>query len=182
MCTSGFGVNHNGTADRGVTTAGHCLNNKTYSGTALTFQSENTNLNHDEQWHTGWQFTIRNWIHDSDYPTPTTREITSKRNWSQQATGAFVCKYGRNGGYACGYIQSKFSGLCGGGGGDHGIYVQHQGTTDLVVSGDSGGPVFLQNTAYGTISCWAGSGGLDMTYVASDYVESGLNVTILTLP
>lgn len=175
-CTSGFGVNRNGTADRGVTTAGHCANDMSYAGTALTFQSENTSFNHDEQWHTGSQFTIRNWIVDPNQPSGT-RDITSRTFWSSQVIGGLACKYGRNGGYACGYIFGKDNSGCVSGGSAF-IYVRSQGV-DLVLLGDSGGPVFVDNAAYGQISCDA---GLDFVYVATDYVESGLNVTILTAP
>jgi len=49
--------------------------------------------------------------------------------------------------------------------------------------GDSGGPVFKESSAYGIISCVnSGASGRDLIYVAVDYVESGLGVTVLTTP
>jgi hypothetical protein len=62
------------------------------------------------------------------------------------------------------------------------MQVSADGGPDMVNGGDSGGPVFYQNKAYGLIS---GETGLpwcvcDMVYTAIDYVEAGLNLTVLT--
>jgi hypothetical protein len=46
-------------------------------------------------------------------------------------------------------------------------------------TGDSGGPVFLVNSAYGIMSCIL-SDGYQLVYVAVDFVESGIGVTVLT--
>jgi hypothetical protein len=45
--------------------------------------------------------------------------------------------------------------------------------------GDSGGPVFLSESAYGTISC---VNSTTVIYGAVDWLEGGLGVTILTTP
>lgn len=55
--------------------------------------------------------------------------------------------------------------------------------TDLSSGGDSGGPVFYNSSAYGVITGSAGFVVLDdVLFIASNYVESGLGVTILTAP
>lgn len=181
-CTTGFGVLNNGTADRGITTAGHCDNSLSYSGTNMTFQLESMGSNHDEQWHTITGYTVRNWVKD---PTEFdgTRDITSRTSRSSQVVGHQVCKTGRVTGYGCGYITSKNSTGCQNGGTEH-IYLQSQTGVDLVDGGDSGSPTFRSNSAYGLISCMAdsGSGYKDAIYIAVDYVESGLGVTVLTAP
>ena len=92
-----------------------------------------------------------------------------------------VCHYGQTTGYGCGYIQSKNSTGCLLQGGTEWIYVQNNGL-DLVSSGDSGGPWFKDNSAHGIASCEAGASSRDAIYVAVDYVESGLGVTVLTAP
>lgn len=85
--------------------------------------------------------------------------------------------------YLLGFIVSVSSGSCGGGGsGTIGIRVDSDPGGpgfDLAESGDSGGPWFLNNTAYGTMSCQA---GVDAIYVAIDVVESGLGSTLLITP
>jgi hypothetical protein len=52
-------------------------------------------------------------------------------------------------------------------------------TNDDIVGGDSGGPVFSGESAYGTISCGDAS---TLIYSAVDFVESGIGVTVLTSP
>lgn len=176
-CTTGFGVLNNGTADRGITTAGHCDNSLSYNGTNMTFQLESMGSNHDEQWHTITGYTVRNWVRDYSG----TRSVTSRTARSSQVVGEQVCKFGRVTGWGCGNITSVDSTGCQNGGTQH-IYLQAQQFVDLVDSGDSGSPTFRSNSAYGLISCMAGTGYVDGIYIAVDYVESGLGVTVLTSP
>ena len=176
-CTSGFGIEQWNTGERGVTTAGHCANSLTYAGSNLAFQSERVGGGHDEQWHLAPGFQVRNWVKDGVSPT---RQITSRTNSANTPIGALACKYGRNTGFGCGYISEKDNTGCVGGGGPF-IYVQSQGI-DLVQGGDSGGPVFVDNSAYGVISCEAPAGGIHMIYAAVENVELGLGVTVLTAP
>jgi hypothetical protein len=59
----------------------------------------------------------------------------------------------------------------------------HQASTDLCTPGDSGGPVFVNNTAYGIVEGWSGpqdGSNSDLIYTAIDYPESWLGVTVLT--
>jgi len=66
------------------------------------------------------------------------------------------------------------------------IHVQriNVGAYDLADSGDSGGPWFDGNTAYGTMRAKITPGtngvGTDAVYMAVNYVESGLGVTVMT--
>jgi hypothetical protein len=48
-----------------------------------------------------------------------------------------------------------------------------------VEGGDSGGPWFLGNTAYGITSCQQ---GLDGIYESTGFIEGALNAHILTTP
>jgi hypothetical protein len=182
-CTSGFGISHGTT--RGIVTAGHCGNTATYGGVSLPFQSERFSGSHDEQWHTAPGFTVRNLILDRE-PDPTrhTRAISSRTFRSSQPIGGLVCKYGSTTHYTCGtlitntfwpaYVPSA-----------NGTFMLvHRAGVDEASGGDSGGPVFLSYSAYGIVSGEAytldGLCNCDLIYVAPEYVESGLGVTILT--
>ncbi len=169
-CTSGFSV-VNGSGTRGITSAGHCGDANSYQGSDLPFVSGTFGGLYDVQWHTAPAFIVRNWMWDGS----SVRDITSRTFWGNQPVGGFVCKFGRNSGYGCGTIARKddipscvpFA---------RPVWVR-LGTSGM--GGDSGGPVFLGNSAYGTISCADAS---VVIYSAIDFVEGGVGVTVLTSP
>jgi hypothetical protein len=128
---------------------------------------------------------VKNWAKDGifDTTTPYYRTITSKKSRSQQANGMFVCKYGYNTGYTCGtivntsfrpnYVPSAEA-----------TFIQVTDDQDLSGGGDSGGPWYASNTALGIHSgetCFLFSCN-DAVYVATNYIESQLGVTIMTAP
>jgi len=174
-CTTGFGISNNGTPDRGVTTAAHCRPylDDTYQGTTIWFQRQAAGGAHDEKWLLANSFQVRNIINDGLGG----RFITSRTPRSQQVVGGSVCRYGRTSGYNCGQIQST-------------SYLPpptcESNSTPTYISvtpstgqgGDSGGPEFLSNSAFGHTVC---AGGVDV-YVAVDTMEAGLSVTVLTSP
>lgn len=183
-CTSGFSVRSSSLGVDGLTTAKHCGNTQTYAptGEALTFMAENGTTGHDEQWHTrsGATFPNRAWDGNPDW-----RWITGKRSRLYQSVGDYVCHWGMSTGYGCGNIASRDATLCGGSGGYTGILVHNASNQDLASPGDSGGPWYIGEIALGTTSCasWVEPYGyIDAIYVASNYVEGGLNVTIKTTP
>ena len=179
-CTSGFSVN-GPSGSRGVTFAAHCPDGLSVSGVALTLMGSAYYGSHDEQWHTKSGHTYPNWIKVISGH----RDITAKLSRTNQVIGGAVCKWGRSAGYACGTIVSKT--VAPG-------YIPNAAATtmqghpypewpDMCSGGDSGGPVFIGNTAYGTITGCAGSNNHDdVMYIASNYIESGLGVTIRTSP
>jgi hypothetical protein len=168
FCTSGFGVVDAG-GTRGITTAGHCSSVENYQGVDLPFISGNYGGSYDVQWHTAPGFTVVNSVADDTG----FRSITSKTYWSSQSVGAFVCKYGIVTGYGCGTIARKDDiPSCIPGARPVWVRVSVGGA-----NGDSGGPVYLQNSAYGTISCGDAS---VIIYDAVDFVEGGVGVTVLT--
>lgn len=176
-CTSGFAVKQNGSTTTGVTTAGHCPSAMSYQNTSLPFVGENFYGPNDEQWHTTPGFTDRNWVWNNAYNVG----ITSKKTWSQQSVGMFVCHMGQATLYGCGKIVTKSF---------RPSYVPSATATfiqvsallqDLSSQGDSGGPWWIDNTALGVMSgevCFITCN--DALYVAINYVEGGLGVTILT--
>ena len=165
-CTSGFSV-RNASWIKGITTAGHCSNWQTYNGTNLPFKSGTTGGVYDIQWHTAPGFTVRNLVFDGTY----NRYIYGRKFSYSQAVGEWVCKYGKTTGYACGTIYLKnVDGA--------NIAVRWIG----VAEGDSGGPGFWNNTAYGTTisSCTFGDGSFGTIYGPVDHIYNILGLTVLT--
>lgn len=179
-CNTSFAV-QNSQGLRGVTTAAHCANSLSYNGTTLTFQSEIKTGSYDVQWHTPPPYTVTNLIRIST--TGTTRNITSTQPRSSQVVGGYVCKYGVTTGYTCGYISSKnFSSSGVPNSAATFIRVNNTGSwNDLSSSGDSGGPWFLTNTAYGVHHGSPSDDPNDAIYMAVNYI-SGLGVSVLTNP
>lgn len=134
-CTSGFAVMGPG-GIKGVTTAGHCQDTQAFNGVNLPFMSGTVGGLFDIQWHRADQdFTVRNLIWDGTYA----RFIFDVKFRASQSVGEFVCKFGKTSGYACGTIATTSQ---------DGVNVR---VDQIVVQGgDSGGPWFWNNTAYGT--------------------------------
>lgn len=162
-CTTGFSVQKNGTSTEGVTTAGHCGNAATYAGVALTFIDEQVANRVDAQWYTTpGGLTDPNLIRVAS--DGTTRAMTSRRTRSEMMVGDHVCHYGRTSHYGCGNIDdvSWGSNMCVPGSAPPDntyIYVNNSGAADVGEPGDSGGPWFLNNRAWGTHVC--GEDGAD---------------------
>jgi hypothetical protein len=179
-CTSGFTVHSTSLGVDGLTTAGHCMNAQTYipTGEALTYVTQNLTMGHDEQWHRLPGALAPNVIWDG----LSGRFITDKRDRAFQNVGDWVCHYGKVTGFDCGTIVSRNEVVCNNGpGGVTGIKVHKNNTTFLAKGGDSGGPWFTNGVALGTMSCRIPySLYSDAIYVAENYVESGLGVTIKT--
>lgn len=110
-CTSGWTIYYgSNTSNRGITTAGHCPNSQSYSGDSLTYQGDqHQSGNYDVQSHklSGASYTPQFQAKAGTY-----RTVTSKRYWSAQNVGDWVCHYGKTTGYGCGYIVSKESPGC----------------------------------------------------------------------
>ncbi|HEV8545211.1 MAG TPA: S1 family peptidase [Candidatus Limnocylindrales bacterium] len=180
-CTSGFSVKKNGESTTGVLTAGHCSDGLTYSGQALHFEGGTYGGSHDEQWHSSLAFFERNWFRVN--ANGATRTVTSRTNRTDTPDGGYICKFGRTTAYGCGFLVTKSfrpdwvpDALA--------TFMQvHGSNVDLSSGGDSGGPVFLTNSAYGIVEGWYGNpdGTLsDLIYTAINYPESFLGVTVLT--
>jgi len=175
-CTSGFSVMHS-SGTKGVLTAAHCSNSQSYNGTSLPFAGSAEGGSYDVQWHTAPGFTVKNWAYDgiSDYTTPYYRVINATRHRNSQALNSFVCKYGKTTGYGCGYIIDKnYQPTTPGSWGSTFIRVHRDGV-DLAEGGDSGGPWFREDTAYGIMKSEIGD---DAVYMAINYVDI-LDLTVL---
>ncbi len=165
-CTSGFAVK-NSSGTEGITTAGHCRDAQSRSGTTLTFVEEWDGGSYDLQWHTGPStHSIRNLAYDGTNH----RYINSGRHWDDQSAGDYVCKYGKTTRYDCGEIETKYYRL-GPNRGNLWVLVRNvEGdNSDLAEPGDSGGPFFDGNVGVGILTH-----GVDTTkavYMAFNLIE-----------
>ena len=173
-CTGGFTVRHNYSGQVGISTAAHCGNYQTFQGLALPFAGEAFYDSADVQWHTACPYTeVTNEFNSGlGY-----RATVGIRGRADQTTGTYVCKWGTTTGRTCGYIQSRHA---------EPSYVPNSDDTFVRVNGygavlsapgDSGGPWFLENIAYG-INSGAYSDG-DAIYMPINYMER-INVSVLT--
>lgn len=164
-CTSGFSVvDSEGTA--GITTAGHCSNQQYFNGLLLPFKAGTTGGDYDIQWHRGdHAFEVVGRIEDGLGG----RAILAEKFRDSQVIGDYVCKYGMATGRECGFIAEVFV---------NGTNVRVDDV--LVGGGDSGGPWFLLNTAYGTTiySCELGDGTPCAIYGPVDIIHDILGLTL----
>lgn len=172
-CTLGFSVvDSNGT--RGISSAAHCPNNLYYTKSFLPFQGECYYGSHDVQWHTDGFHTAQPRVKVGSG----TRDIYWVTGRNSQAIGAYVCKQGITTGYNCGSIISKNINPSYIPSGNATFILVDGGSTSLVLPGDSGGPWFSGNSAFGITSGFQGKRGI---YTAINYL-SCLNVSVLKAP
>jgi hypothetical protein len=173
-CTTGFSVRRNVDGMKGVTTAAHCSNPLSYQGHPLHLRGFAYSGPYDVQWgQADHAFTVRNLVFDGMWY----RYVYATKHRDNQSVGEWVCKYGVTTGQTCGNIQSKFVRPAGG------DAPPNATATYILVNapalpGDSGGPVFSGNTAYGTTI--ATSNGADFIYMAVNYISAALSVSVLT--
>lgn len=101
-CTSGFSVIGNGV--KGVTTAAHCGPPHTYQGVTLPVKAEKYTTSYDIQWNSAPGFTVQPWAYDGD---ATPRTIVGSVSRTNTPINAYLCKYGINTQFGCGYVISK---------------------------------------------------------------------------
>lgn len=175
-CTTGFSVRFNTYV--GVTTAGHCQDVQRwyYNNQELPFQSGTFGGSYDIQWHTapGHTPTNRIWI-GGEY-----RTITAIKARTSQALGSVVCKYGRSTDYTCGTIISNTYQPSSAVPNATATYVRMGDPNEVQTeSGDSGGPVFFGQTAYGSVvgALPVDSYRVDMVYMPADSIQAyGLQI------
>ncbi len=167
--TSGFSVMSESTGSIGLTTTGHSPDTKDYLGVNLPFVAGTDSGNYDIQWHLPATYTVKPFIFDGS----NNLLVIDLRPYNDQMIGETVCKYGQTTGYGCGTIISKIvNGLLR-------ILVDNT-MEDLAEVGDSGGPWFSGNTAYGT-QLGQIQGTNQATYMPINFVDI-LNLCILRSP
>ncbi|MEM7051434.1 MAG: S1 family peptidase [Acidobacteriota bacterium] len=173
-CTTGFAAFDNATRLRGILTAGHCLDRLYYIGTHFPMQREDVRGSQDIQWHRYDVYALKPWMQAANAIRP----VSGTRHRNNQANGTFVCKHGSSTGFTCGTISGRdFA---------PGYLIEAEATfmlaepgdDPLAQGGDSGGPVFAGEIAFGIVS---GRVFDEMIYMAINFVDE-LDVTVMTGP
>lgn len=172
-CTMGFSVK-NSSGTKFITTAGHCENTMTHLGVSLSRAGRVYAGSYDLQWLNPSGFIPVNLVKTG---ATTTRTITGSKSRSNQSIGEVVCKYGAKTAYSCAQIVQKDF---------QPSYVPSASATFIRVEsnyspiasdGDSGGPWFNGNTAYGIHS--GSDHNYNAIYMPIDFL-SGRGLTLLT--
>lgn len=187
--TLGFNV-RNAAGTRGVLTAAHfgectgvssgCTKNAAATGpsnVSLVHQGQVNAGSDDYEWRTASGHTFSNTMFYGQ-----NMAITAVADPSTFPIGTTVCKYGRTTGYTCGTIQGNASTTYNGSPGTY-IRVARNGGGDMVRAGDSGGPVFGANTAYGIVHSQVVTAPYQgqMLFMPITRI-SGLGLSVLTAP
>jgi hypothetical protein len=143
-CTSGFGTKDS-SGTRGISTAGHCSKTQSDDGFSLTFEAEYEDTHGDFQWHTGPKT-----LSDDFYSGSTTATEANERDVSAvgaPTVGQALCRNGKASYKDCQDVRKL--NVC-----DSTACNLVQMEEHLSASGDSGGPVYYSNTAYGLHTGW----------------------------
>lgn len=146
-CTSGFGTRASSSTSgtRGVATAGHCGNSQSDDGTALTYQGGHVGTHGDFQWHTGPRTESDDFYAGTASTTETTlRDVSAV---GSPTVGQTLCKNGATNHAICQQVRALNH--CNG----SACNLVMMGAR-LAAGGDSGGPIYWGNTAYGLQQGW----------------------------
>ena len=163
----GFVVTVIGGTNGGLSTAGHCPSPSTYTNVQLTREAKAESLNADVAWYdnpvVSWDATF--WIGASPNVP-----VYGRRYRNDMFINDQICRYGKNSGATCGYVTSKS--YCP-------SYIPNCAYSFGVLTpasqpGDSGGPIFFGNAAYGILSGSTGSNQTIFTFL--DFLESRIGV------
>lgn len=182
-CTTGFSVKN--ATQSGVLTAGHCDNSMTVAGSSLTLGGElyasSTTNGQDAQWMIKSTNTYPNEIYTSSTARMAITQVYDPNNlpldWD-------VCAYGYNMSVGkCGKLKSKYQSTTDNNGITGKFFRVSPATTGaMVVGGDSGGPVYGNNTAYGIIKGHGGTTYPNDMYFMSIADITPLGITVKTAP
>jgi hypothetical protein len=148
-CTSAFSVKEKSWPYRkGILTAGHCPNGQDpFQIGRIRFVAERFKFESDAQWHRVVNpHTVDNVFRANTYDFKKTSKYIIRR---KNMIGRYVCHYGISSGHSCGRVTSVFYKP-----GNYYAYkaqkyVKVEGSNLRQCSGDSGGPWFKGNRAYG---------------------------------
>lgn len=136
----------------------------------------------DVQWHTSGYTERPEFYADS---STTARVLTGRRYRSSTAAGNNVCHRGITTGYSCGYVDQTnyrptYSGACGSVSCDA-VWVIVSGADLACYPGDSGGPVFASQTAFGLLKGTSSNGTARgqcnfFIYMSTDFLLSGTSL------
>ena len=176
LCTTAFVIT-NGEANA-ITTAAHCPDQLTY----VDRDGSTLQLPMIGSWGAGYQDVQINGTPDSPAPlfysnrgAGTLRQVATWRNVASTRAGDFVCHYGETSGYSCALVEltdyAPPGALCGGPCNPTWVTVRGPGCA----SGDSGGPVFSGDVAFGIakgVNRTAAGQCLFYYYMSTDYLPA----------
>lgn len=178
-CTSGYSVRRTTDNAEGVSTAGHCPDSQTLQkhslGLSVCSSCQKNSDSTDVQWSTTSGLNDPNMIAYSF--DGTTRNITSRTDRSEMSVGSVVFHFGKTTGYGWGDIASKSYDWDGSGSTFNATFIRV--TNDDTQDGDSGGPWFVSNSAYGTHK--GSTPADDPVFMAQNYM-SALNLVVKIAP
>jgi hypothetical protein len=173
LCTTAFVITNGET--NAITTAAHCPDNLTY----VDRDGGTVSLPMIGSWGAAYRDVQINGSPDSPDPlfysnrgAGTLRRLVSWRNVASTRAGDFVCHYGESSGYSCATVEltdyAPPGDLCGGP--CLPTWVTVKGPS--CVPGDSGGPVFSGEVAFGIAKGVNRAGGncLFYYYMSTDYL------------
>jgi hypothetical protein len=174
VCTTAFVVT-DGTRN-GVATAAHCPDELTY----YDLDEVEVPLAFAGQWGLGYHDVQINLSADATQPlfyanrgAGSLRQLATWRNRDSTRAGDFVCHYGESSGYSCAEVEltdyAPPGALCGGPCSPTWVTVKGPNC----IPGDSGGPVFSGDVAFGIakgINRTAGGGCNFYYYMSTDYL------------
>lgn len=161
ICTTGFSV-QNSSGVKGVTTAAHCGDSVAGDGNIMYHD-----LYNNTAYRTYYQAAANDndqdiqWMKESLHPTfprfwiggPTPRNVTLVV--TSDMLGDYVCHYGVSTGNSCGSVASQYfdpGNICGDGNDDClPAWIKVTGSSLKCAHGDSGGPLYHNTYAYGTL-------------------------------
>jgi|SRR5579884_2663437 len=181
LCTTAFVVTNGET--NAITTAAHCPDELTY----IDRDGTKTTLPMIGSWGAAYQDVQLNGSANSPDPffysnrgAGTLRKVMSWRNVASTRAGDFVCHYGESSGYSCATVEltdyAPPGDLCGGPCSPTWVTVRGPNC----VPGDSGGPVFSGDVAFGIAKGINREDGrcLFYYYMSTDYLPAGWRLLV----
>lgn len=186
LCTTAFVVT-NGEATA-ITTAAHCPDDLTY----IDRDGSSVDLPMIGAWGAGYQDVQINGSPNSPDPlfysnrgAGTLRRLATWRNVASTRAGDFVCHYGESSGYSCATVEftdyAPPGDLCGGPCSPTWVTVKGPGC----VPGDSGGPVFSGEVAFGIakgVNRASTGQCLFYYYMSTDYLPPPWRLLVMKAP
>ena len=195
-CTSGFAARHNDTGYFGIITAGHCTGADTMHGVTLPWVDGYASVTADAEFHripsgSGHELRSQFGVGDNE---PLSIWVVKGQVDRLDMADRYVCHRGKSSGSSCGTVDKihyrpTHSKACRvSSGGDytacHNVFVRVHGPDLQACKGDSGGPWYMGNKAYGIHKASSSENnctrtGVYAAFSAIDEVEEFLDAEIL---
>lgn len=177
-CTGGFVVQQQGSSNTALSGADHCRDRALYTSYSTWGTVQGQSMQPTSQdpvadlgW---WDNSAISWSASFYFGQSSNRAVTSRKNYTDMRVSDYVCKYGYVGGYQCGTITSltlaPFAGA-------QNVWVD---TTAYGCPGDSGGPVWQVEQAWGILGGGPQSGCGGIYFTPQNRLGPSLGVTVLT--